>query len=217
MIWAKTLLYLSILCWVIVLLASVFMLLFPNFFLKLDKKISLNKERKNWLEQLALIINYGISVQTVCIFYFLIGILLIWMHEWHILGIGVSAMLIASVSFFSIKRITQRPRPHDALLHFRDYSFPSGHTTAWFVFFLSLALAGHWAFGLEEFAAPLYILALICWGIVGRSRRYLKVHRVSDIIVGWFLGIGSFLFSYLFFFYFWEAIIRAIELVFFTL
>lgn len=162
MISAKMLVYLCLLCAVLVLTATLFMLLFPKAFLRFDQKLAFKKKRKNWLEQLALIINYGISVQTVCIFYLLIGILLLWMHEWHILGIGVSAMLIASIAFFSLKRITQRARPHDALLHFHDYSFPSGHTTAGVVFFLSLALAGHWAFGLEEFAALLYILALIC-------------------------------------------------------
>lgn len=50
-------------------------------------------------------------------------------------------MISASIGFRAVKRITQRPRPQDAVLKFKDYSFPSGHTTAGFVFFLSLAMA----------------------------------------------------------------------------
>ena len=49
------------------------------------------------------------------------------------------------------------------------------------------------------------------------SRRYLKVHWLSDVVVGAVLGSGCFLFSYLLFFYFGDALIQALEQVFFSL
>ena len=65
-------------------------------------------------------------------------------EEYRILGIGISSIVTVSIAFWSLKRITQRPRPKDALIRFKDYSFPSGHTSAGFVFFLSFALALTW-------------------------------------------------------------------------
>lgn len=138
-------------------------------------------------------------------------------QAWQVLGIGISAMLLASVLFFSIKRITQRNRPSTALLHFKDYSFPSGHTTVGFVFLLWVALIGNARWGEGIYSEITYGLALLGGTIVGWSRRYLNVHRVSDVLVGAFLGIGSFVFSYLFFFHFGEALISTLEMVYFSL
>ena len=56
------------------------------------------------------------------------------------LGIALSSMLLSCIVFRALKRITQRARPQDALLTLSDYSFPSGHTTAGFVIFLTIAM-----------------------------------------------------------------------------
>ena len=45
-------------------------------------------------------------------------------------------------------------------IHFKDFSFPSGHTTAGFIFFLSIAIAISWMIGLE-YRETAFTLALI--------------------------------------------------------
>lgn len=198
----KHLTYLSLCCGALVFFATIALLFFPKLFDRFDQKRAFKKQRKAGLTALALFINDRISVKTVCVFYFLVGLILLFLHKWHILGIVGGSMLLASMLFFSIKRITQRPRPEQAFLKFKDYSFPSGHTTAGFVFFLSCALALHWTLELNWGLELLYLLALGAGAVVGRSRWYLSVHRVSDILVGGMLGSGTFVLLYLLFFYF---------------
>ena len=195
----KILAYLSIIIWTIVLSVTILMIIFPKLFLKIDERLQLKKSRTLWKERFALRINHAISPLTV-----------------SILGIVFCSMISASIGFRAVKRITQRPRPQDALLKFKDYSFPSGHTTAGFVFFLSLAMAWSWVLE-NHFAWILYTLALIWWIIVWWSRWYIKVHWVTDIIIWSLLGCGCFIFSYLLFVHFGDAVIQAIEKVFFTL
>ena len=62
-----------------------------------------------------------------------------------------------------------------------------------------------------------FFFALLGWCIIAWSRRYIKVHWLIDVIIWGFLGIWCFIFSYLLFLYFWDAIFRAIEQVFFSL
>ena len=137
-------------------------------------------------------------------------------EEYRILGIGISSILSVSIAFWSLKRITQRTRPKDALIRFKDYSFPSWHTSAWFVFFLSFALALTWTLGIQHYEI-IFILALLGWCTIARSRWYIKVHWLIDVVIWWFLWIWCFIFSYLLFLYFWDAIIHAVEQVFFSL
>ena len=212
----KILAYLSIIIWTIVLSVTILMIIFPKLFLKIDERLQLKKPRTPWKERFALRINHAISPLTVSIFYAIIGVILALAGQRHILGIVFCSMISASIGFRAVKRITQRPRPQDALLKFKDYSFPSGHTTAGFVFFLSLAMAWSWVLE-NHFAWILYTLALIWWIIVWWSRWYIKVHWVTDIIIWALLGCGCFIFSYLLFVYFGDAVIQAIEKVFFTL
>ena len=213
---AKKLIYLSITLGFFVLLATLGILLFPEAITKWDHRLARKKKDTPWKLQLSLFINHAITPLSVGIFYLLMSGILIWSKELRIFGIGVSSILVASIAFRSVKRITQRPRPEKAKITFKDYSFPSGHTTAGFVFFLSAAIAVSRLLNLE-YREVIFVFAIICGGIVACSRRYLHVHRFTDVVIGALLGSGCFLFSYLIFFYFGDAIIRAVEQVFFSL
>lgn len=212
----KHLIYISISLGVIVLLTTIGMILFPKQFKKRDQLLAFTGKEKKWKTSLALFINNAITPLTVSIFYLLISAVLIIMKEIRVFYIGLSSILIGSIGFWTVKRITQRPRPEKARIHFKDFSFPSGHTTAGFIFFLSIAIAFSRMIGLE-YRETAFTFALICGTIVGRSRWYLHVHWLTDVIIGALLGIWCFIFSYLLFFYFRDAIVHAIEQVFFSL
>lgn len=92
-----------------------------------------------------------------------------------------------------IKRIISSPRPylyfryHHPLLHFvagvkvfRDYSFPSGHTTTAFSVAVLLTL-----FARNKNFGYLYLVLAAC---VGWSRIYLGEHFFADVLAGALLG-----------------------------
>lgn len=103
----------------------------------------------------------------------------------------ITALLIGfavEVPLFSlIKRVLKRPRPYQKDPHFRaiilahdQFSFPSGHTTAAFLFagVMSSFFPG-WSWLLYSWAAA-----------VGASRVLLGVHYPGDIFAGAGLGLG---------------------------
>ena len=88
-----------------------------------------------------------------------------------------------------LKRRFLRPRPHlvlDALARLvaipDDFSFPSGHACAAMAVAASLAVAVPWIA-----AVPLLCFALF----IAVSRVYLRVHFVTDVLVGILLGLGG--------------------------
>jgi membrane-associated phospholipid phosphatase len=199
-----------------VLIATLCMIIFPDVINKSDKYFAFEWEYKPWLLKIAYFLNYAITPLTVSLFYIIMSWILAWYEEYRILWIGISSIASVSITFWSLKRITQRPRPKDALIRFKDYSFPSWHTSAGFVFFLSFALALTWTLDIRCYEI-IFLFALLGWCIIAWSRRYIKVHWLIDVIIWGFLGIWCFIFSYLLFLYFWDAIFRAIEQVFFSL
>lgn len=104
-----------------------------------------------------------------------------------IFGFGIEVPL-----FIMIKRWLKRPRPYQAMKDFQaviqahdQFSFPSGHTTAAFLFA-----------GIAGYFWPSYIELLYLWaGLVGLSRVLLGVHYPGDIIAGAALGSALALFS----------------------
>lgn len=107
----------------------------------------------------------------------------------RILGIEMLASLSFSQVFVQIlKRTLTRERPYNILeniktfdIVLKDYSFPSGHTTA------SFSMATILTYYLPQFMIVFIALAFL----VGISRIYLAVHYPSDVIVGIILGITS--------------------------
>lgn len=125
------------------------------------------------------------------IFSTLFALVLILFGKGNIRFIGLEAL--AAMGFSQIivqagKRSLGRKRPYDTFSHLntfgivlKDYSFPSGHTTASFTIATTLALniSGAWLL--------VYILATI----IGISRIYLAVHYPTDVLAGIIVGVGS--------------------------
>ena len=212
----KQLSYISLFLAIVVLLTTIGVLIFPKQITKRDQKFSFTGKESWWKTKLSLFIHYAITPTKVMLFYTVIAFILLITKQWRILGIGVYSIAMWTIAFWSLKRITQRPRPNNATLKFKDYSFPSGHTTGAFGFFLSLAIALAWLLEIPNYEW-LFLIAIIFGGIVARSRRYLRVHWLSDVLIGSVLGSGCFLLAYLIFFYFWDAIFKAVEQVLFNL
>lgn len=92
-----------------------------------------------------------------------------------------------------MKLIFSRPRPIviDGMLVSmpRDFSFPSAHTAQATAFFAALALVAYRYTPVKIGSSIRAISGLIIF-LVGYSRIYLKVHYISDVIVGAVLGLS---------------------------
>lgn len=103
-------------------------------------------------------------------------------------GVLSAASLSSSHALvFFLKKIFTRQRPYETLEHvnisknnLKDYSFPSGHTTAAFSICTSIALV---------FPHMMVIFVVLAF-LIGLSRIYLGVHYPTDVLVG--MSIGTF-------------------------
>lgn len=100
-------------------------------------------------------------------------------------GVLTLAFLLERTLYWLLKNSLRRKRPADAMPHFQsriiasdEFSFPSGHTSAAFLFATVMSLH----FG------PV-ALALYLWAAaVGSSRVFLGVHFPTDTVIGALLG-----------------------------
>lgn len=95
------------------------------------------------------------------------------------------ALAISQVIAHLLKRILSRERPYKIIeqlntygIDLKDYSFPSGHTTA------SFSIATTIAINIPRLSLLVFFLAMV----VGISRIYLGVHYPTDVAVGLVLG-----------------------------
>ncbi|AFS77709.1 phosphatase, PAP2 family [Gottschalkia acidurici 9a] len=92
-----------------------------------------------------------------------------------------------------LKKSLTRERPYNILknintfgIELKDYSFPSGHTTAGFTTAVHLSMY-----------IPQFMLVFVAMAVmVGISRIYLAVHYPSDVAVGLVIGISASLVSH---------------------
>jgi undecaprenyl-diphosphatase len=104
------------------------------------------------------------------------------------IAVGISGVLNQAMKF-----VIQRPRPDDVLqlVETSGYSFPSGHTMIAATLYFMLILIIWWRWkneGWKRTTAVLGLVLLIL--VVGISRVYLGAHFMTDIIVGWALGMA---------------------------
>lgn len=103
------------------------------------------------------------------------------------LGIELLTAIMFSQFFVQIfKRTLGRQRPYKVLddlntfgIDMKDYSFPSGHTTASFC--MATVISANYP--------QLLLFAMLFAFLIGISRIYLGVHFPSDVLAGAILGI----------------------------
>jgi len=122
-------------------------------------------------------------------FYFLLPssiaviILLYYLKEHFISILYAVMMLIVVPAYRIVKYILGRQRPSIDFIHETGYSYPSGHTTGAFTFFVGLYVFYQILYKEEQN----YLLLVICISLatlVGLSRIILGVHFLSDVIGG---------------------------------
>ncbi|MCR2043244.1 phosphatase PAP2 family protein [Anaerosalibacter massiliensis] len=128
------------------------------------------------------------------IFNTILLIILILFGNGKLRFVAVEAAISISISQIIVqilKRSLGRERPYKVLqnintfgLNLKDYSFPSGHTTAGF------SMATIFALNYSYLIIPVIVLAFI----IGISRMYLGVHYPTDVVGGIIVGIVPALF-----------------------
>lgn len=129
----------------------------------------------------------GVAVLTILTLLMTVQFLL--RREW-------TAAILVAVSAISgtmlsnvLKVIFDRPRPDlTAIANYGVGSFPSGHSTASAVVYLTLGMLlakaeGQWQMKIFYVAAAIFLT-----GLVGVSRLYLGVHYPTDVAAGWSIG-----------------------------
>lgn len=127
----------------------------------------------------------------------LIGVIFLYRRLWKnfslvLVGIGGGALLVAIM-----KALFARPRPIfvQPIQILSDYSFPSGHS------FFAVAFYGLIAYFLvQRFKSPfahliIYLVASVIVLLIGFTRIYLGVHFLSDVLGGYFAGLGWLIFT----------------------
>ncbi len=147
-----------------------------------------NKRIKNgWLDRIMYFItNFGGAIFNTIISCILI---LFGSGKIRYLGIELLVALMFSQFFVQIlKRTLGRQRPYKVLndintfgIEMKDYSFPSGHTTASFCMAVVISIN-------YPQMLPFTVLFAV---LIGISRIYLGVHFPSDVLAGAVLGITS--------------------------
>ena len=105
-------------------------------------------------------------------------------HAAHLVATGG---IIAS---FLLKAAFSRPRPdlvpHHSIVY--SSSFPSSHSMASAVTYLTLAVVMARAHGRRRVKAYFVVIAALLTMTVGLSRVYLGVHWPTDVLAGWTAG-----------------------------
>lgn len=135
----KFLAYLSIGMAIIVFLLTLGVIIFPKVFNKLDRRLIAGNINNTKKDRLAFWIDRSINWKSVALLYIVLSLLLLFSGQIKHLGVVSVSILSGSIGFWSLKRITQRKRPSDARVQYKDYSFPSGHTTTGVVILLTFA------------------------------------------------------------------------------
>lgn len=103
----------------------------------------------------------------------------------------IANLLFSSITYVILKSIIQRPRPLeiDRLVDESGYSFPSGHTTNNFAFYLFAIYLVYKNVHNNKIRNVLIVILSIIPIMIAFSRIYLRVHYPSDVLAGIIIGI----------------------------
>ncbi|QYR19412.1 phosphatase PAP2 family protein [Paenibacillus sp. sptzw28] len=126
---------------------------------------------------------------AACTILCMLGVILFAPEPWRGIGWqGLAALSFSHILAVIVKKKIQRSRPYEAIQGtkilinpLKDYSFPSGHTTAVFSTVTPFLFASDWIS---------YLLLPLAF-TVGLSRIYLGVHYPSDCMAGCLIGMAT--------------------------
>jgi len=112
----------------------------------------------------------------------------------YIVCTGLSGFLVNAL----LKMLFRRERPSDPLLApLSDFSFPSGHSSAAFIFY-GLLIYLLWQTQLRTKLKYLLAGFLVFFSLtIGFSRIYLRMHYATDVLAGFCVGIAWLSLSFL--------------------
>lgn len=156
---------------------------------------------------------YRVTDLGGAIFSTIFSIVLVLFGNDFIKLIGLEALLVLGLSQIvvqSLKLILSRQRPYKIIeqlhtfgINLKDYSFPSGHTTA------SFSIATVLALNIPAISPLTFFIATI----IGISRIYLGVHYPTDVAAGIILGVGSSLLVHIYLLDYIQEFARIVGLV----
>lgn len=146
-------------------------------------------QRTASLDSLMVLITRLGDLHTQLIAALVLCLVLLATRQWRALYLAIGATLGTALANTALKTLFARSRPDVLLDPLSSYSFPSGHSSAAFAFFLLLGLlAGRGQ--PPRWRLTWLLLASLPATAIALSRVYLGVHWPSDIIAGAALAAG---------------------------
>ncbi len=120
-------------------------------------------------------------------------------RHWRELGFLVAGLTVEATTALTTSILVNRPRPNVPRLDAAPptASFPSGHTAAAIVLYVSLAILLCSFVRSTAIRAPTWALAIAIPIFVGVSRLYRGMHHPTDVMGSVVLGAGSLMFALL--------------------
>lgn len=118
-------------------------------------------------------------------------------RHWRELGFLAAALTLEATVALTTSIVINRPRPHVVRLDAAPptASFPSGHTAAAIVLYVSLALVITSHVRSATVRALVWVLAILIPIYVGISRVYRGMHHPTDVVGSVVLGAGALIFA----------------------
>ncbi len=146
-------------------------------------------ERSAMLDRLMVVVTRAGDFHTQLWAGVLLGALLLLSRQWRAALFAILTLLGTALANGALKAAFARVRPEVLMEPLSSYSFPSGHSSAAFAFFLTLGvLAGRGQ--PPRLRLAWLLLACLPATAIALSRVYLGVHWTTDVTAGALLAAG---------------------------